>query len=225
LFEALIDEKIIISMSVLGTNFEQLIVISALEQASSGDHLIIDPPSGFKNAVNGADSWKLRFKCKGPDKLKYSFITRGGTHCDQGIRVPLPEGVQRIQRRKDFRVDCFPNTLLQFNAKKQKGVMRLKNISMGGVFGDLVKYAQESANGPPLKNYQRLSKILITFPAYAEYAQHLVHIKKARVVRIDRDKDRHIHQFALQFMEIGRTQESALREAIYQIQRHYLQNR
>lgn len=225
LFQELIEQKIIVSMYVMGTNFEQLTVISGIEQTPAGESLIIDPPTGFKKAVDGAQPWKLKFNCNGPDKLEYIFITQGGAYCDRGIRVPLPNEVQRLQRRKDFRVACLPNTLLRFNAKKLKGIMRLANVSMGGVFGDMVKHNRENAKGPVLKSYQRLSKLVITFPAYAENQELVVEIKNARVVRVDRDLDRHIHQFALQFMEIEHTQESALRGAIYNLQRYYLKNR
>ena len=225
LLQELIDNRTIVSLYALGTTFEHLTVIIGMEQTAAGGFLIVDTPAGFKAAVAGTEPWRLRFNCNGPDRLEYLFSTTGGTYCDQGLRIPIPDGVQRLQRRKDFRINCLPNTRLQFNVRKLVGIMLLHNISMGGVFGDLIKHNSENARVPLLKVSQLLSKLMITFPGYAETHDQLVTIKRARVVRIQRNRETHIDQYALQFMEIDRFQEPILRSAIYRLQRYYLQNR
>lgn len=225
LFEQLIAQKTIVSLAVMGTDYEQLTIITGLEQNANGGHLVIDTPSGFRKAVSGFDPWKLHFNCNGPDKVEYLFTTLGGAVGQQGLRVPLPKGVERLQRRRDFRVACLPRTALQFSAKKVNGIMVLKDVSMGGVFGDLVKHDGEHTKGTLLKESQRLIHIVIAFPAYGGNPVRMVKVRKAKVVRAHRKIDLHIDQYALQFLEIEPDQEAILRQAIYQLQRFYLQNR
>lgn len=225
LFRELIEKKVIVSVCVVGTDYEQLTVITGLEQSSAGEILIIDEPSGFKSAVDRHDILKLRFTLNGPDKLEYLFDTQGGICLDNAIKVPLPESVQRLQRRKDFRVNALPNTKLLFVNQNLKGVILLNNISMGGVFGGLVKYNRKKTKGSVLQLYQYVYNIAITFPAHSEIKQQVVMIKKAKVVRIERDQNRHIYRYALEFKEMSHDQQALLRQTIYQIQRYYLKNR
>jgi hypothetical protein len=225
LFRQLIEQKIIVSMYVEGTDFEQLTVITGLEQTPFGEHLIIDAPSGFTAAVNNTNDWTLRFTLNGPDKLEYLFSTQGGTCSDNEIKVPFPESVQRLQRRKDFRVNTLPNTKLLFVNPDLKGVILLNNISMGGVFGALVKHSRKNSNGSLLDVHQLVRNIAITFPAHGDIEKQVVMIKKAKVVRIERDQQRHVYRYALEFKGMSRDQEALLRHTIYQIQRYYLKNR
>lgn len=225
LFRQLIEQKIIVSMYVEGTDYEQLTVIIGLEQTPLGEHLIIGAPSGFTSVMNNANDWTLRFTLNGPDKLEYLFSTRGGTCLDNEIKVPFPESVQRLQRRKNFRVNTFPNTKLLFVNPDLKGVILLSNISMGGVFGTLVKHSRKNANGSLLDMHQLVHNIAITFPGHGDIEKQVVMIKKAKVVRIERDQQRHIFRYALEFKEMSRGQEALLRHTIYQIQRYYLKNR
>jgi hypothetical protein len=225
LFQQLIEKKVILSLYVIGANFEQLTVIKGIEKTLAGETLIIDTPKGFTQAVNGVQPWKLRFNCNGPDRLEYIFSTEGGTFGAEGLKVPFPENVQRLQRRKDFRVMVLPHTKLLFMSGKLKGVMEINNISMGGVFGALVKHNRKSATNSVLGLYQYLNTIAITFPAHGDIEKQVVMIRTARVVRIERHPTKHIDQYALELLDISRDQENRLRNVIYQLQRYYLQNR
>jgi hypothetical protein len=225
LFEELIAKRTIISVYVVGTGFERLTCIMATEQCPSGKCLLIDQPDEFNKAAGQPEQWNLRFNFNGPDQLEYIFSTRGGGYSGRNLKVPFPEYVERLQRRKDFRIMTLPDTKLIFAAKKLKGVIDLINISLGGAFGALRKHNQKDVSGSLFALDQRLYKIGLIFPADKEINEQLVVINKAEVRRIEHDKERKIFKYAFEFKEIDKNERQKLTQAIYHIQRQYLKNR
>ena len=103
-FNELINQKVIISMNVVGTGFDRLTCITGITKDSQGSYLLVDPPDDFEEAAAVKDLWHLRFNFNGPDHLEYIFNTRGGKFCEQGLKIPFPDHVERLQRRRNFRV-------------------------------------------------------------------------------------------------------------------------
>ena len=225
LFNEMIDKKVIISIHVVGTAFERLTCITAVERDSGGGHLLIDRPDGFSQSAGQSEPWNLRFNFNGPDSLEYIFSTRGGEFCGSNLRLPFPEYVERLQRRKDFRILTVPGTKMLFAADKVKGVIDLINVSLGGAFGVLRKFKANAHNGCLLAVDQRLYKVGLIFPADKEADERLVVINRAEVRRIEQDKDRRLYKYAFEFMEIDREQKQKLTQAIYHLQRQFLKNR
>jgi hypothetical protein len=225
LFNELIAKKNIISIHVVGTGFERLTCITSLERNSGGSYLLIDRPDGFSESVGGSEPWNLRFNFNGPDQLEYIFSTRGGELCGSNLKVPFPEFVERLQRRKDFRILTVPGTKLLFAVNKVKGVIDLINISLGGAFGVLRKYKPKSHGGSLLTMNQRLYKVGLIFPSDKEVDERLVVIDKAEVRRIEHDNERQLYKYAFEFMEVDKEQKQKLTQAIYHLQRQYLKNR
>lgn len=225
LFNELIDKKVIISVQVLGTGFERLTCIASVERNSGGSYLLIDRPDGFSQSASKDEPWNLRFNFNGPDHLEYIFNTRGGELSGSNLKVPFPEYVERLQRRKDFRILTVPGTKLLFAADKFKGVVDLINISLGGAFGVLRRFKTKAHHGSPLAVNQRLYKVGLIFPADKEMDEQLVVINKAEVRRIEHDTERRLYKYAFEFMEVHKEQKQKLTQAIYHIQRLYLKNR
>ena len=225
LFSDLVEKKVIISIHVVGTGFERLTCVASVERDSGGDHLLIDRPDGFSQSAGGSEPWNLRFNFNGPDHVEYIFNTRGGELCGPNLKVPFPEFVERLQRRKDFRILTAPGTKLLFAADKLKGVIDLINVSLGGAFGVLRKFRPKSHGGSPLVVNQRLYKVGLIFPADKEVDERLVVINRAEVRRIEHDKERRLHKYAFEFMEVEKEQKQKLTQAIYHLQRQFLKNR
>jgi hypothetical protein len=225
LFNELIDKKVIISIHVVGTGFERLTCIASLERDSEADYLLIDRPDGFSQSASQDGAWNLRFNFNGPDQLEYIFSTRGGEICGRNLKVPFPEYVERLQRRKDFRILTVPGTKLLFAVEKIKGVIDLINISLGGAFGVLRKHKSKAPGGSVLALDQRLYKIGLIFPADKEMNEQLVVINKAEVRRIEHDKERRLYKYAFEFMDVDKAQKQKLTQAIYHLQRLYLKSR
>lgn len=225
LFDALIVEKTIISMHVVGTDFQRLTCIIAVEQGSDGNQLVVDCPEGFSEAASPNNTLNIRFTFNGRDHLEYIFGTTGGVRRGRELKLPFPDYVERLQRRKNFRIDTLPGTRLLFSIGKMGGRIDLINISLGGAFGLLVKPGSKDLSGSLLKINQRLYNVRIVFPADNLVEKRTVVIKKAEVRRIEPDRERKRCKYAFEFMVIDRENLRELTNAIYHIQRQFLQNR
>ncbi len=225
LFDELIAKRTIISVYVVGTGFERLTCVMSVERNPAGNFLLIDQPDEFAKAAGHPDQWNLRFNFNGPDQLEYIFSTRGGGYEGKNLKLPFPEYVERLQRRKDFRIATLPDTKLIFAFKKTKGVIDLINISLGGAFGVLRKHNQKDLSGSLFAVDQRLFKIGLIFPPSKQTNEQVVVIDKAEVRRIEHDRERKIYKYAFEFKEIDRHERQRLTQAIYHIQRQFLKNR
>lgn len=225
LFNELIAKKIIISMNVVGAGFDRLTCITGILKDADGSHLLVDPPDDFAEAAAKKDLWHLRFNFNGPDHLEYIFSTRGGAFCEQGLRLPFPEYVERLQRRRNFRVNTLTGTQMHFQLKKIQGVIDLINVSLGGVYGVLTKHNFKFMRGPVLKMDQQVYDVSLVFPGNHDMPENTVYVKKAEVKRVEHDQDRGFYRFAFEFEEMDKEEQSKLTQVIYDLQRWYLQRR
>lgn len=225
LFDKLIEKKVILSMNVVGTGFDRLTCVTALVQGSAGSHLIIDPPNDFEEAVSAAEAWRLRFNYVGSDRLEYIFHTYGGSVDQQGLKIPFPDHVERLQRRRNFRVNALTGTRLHFKLKKIQGNIDLINISRGGAYGVLTKTNFKFVRGSVLKVDQQVYHIDMVFPADENAASERVHIERAEVKRVERDQERGFYHYAFEFKDVEKAELDRLTRIIYDLQRKYLRRR
>jgi hypothetical protein len=225
LFNILVEKKTIISINVVGAGFDRLTCITGLDEDAEGKYLLVDPPDDFKEAAKKKDLWHLRFNFNGPDQLEYIFSTRGGGFCSRGLRIPFPDHVERLQRRRNFRVATLTGSQMHFSLKKIKGILDLINISLGGAYGVLVKHNFKFMRGPVLKKDQTIENIRMVFPESDDRSAVTVAIKKADVKRVEHDQDRGFYRYAIEFKEIEKNERRSLTQVIYDLQRWHLQHR
>ena len=221
----MIQGKTIISMQVVGIDFQRLTCVTAIERVKEGNFLVVDCPQGFSEAAQNGGPVNLRFSFIGSDHLEYLFNTTGGLSSGRDLKIPFPELVERLQRRRNFRIDTLPGTKLIFTAGKLKGHIDLINISLGGAFGVLAKHNQRDLKGSLFKMDQRLYKVRIVFPANNIMDKRKVIIKKAEVRRIEKDRERNRYKYAFEFLIMDKDNTHTLTQSIYHLQRQYLQNR
>jgi c-di-GMP-binding flagellar brake protein YcgR len=224
LFRYLVESKKIIALQVVGGGFEQLTFLTEFIDDKK-KQIVIDLPNGFQKAVENITTWKLRFNFNGPDNIEYIFTTNGGTYENQAIKIPLPDYVERLQRRKNFRILTPQGTRMYFQSKKLKGTFDLINISLGGTCGTLELKGLPISKQPLLKIKQPIYNISIIFPGQQDTEGRDIQIKKAEVVRVDRDKKSFKHKYAFEFKYIDKDEKQKLIESIYRLQREYLQRR
>jgi hypothetical protein len=225
LFNSLIAKKVIISMNVVGAGFDRLTCITGTTKDADGSHLLVDPPDDFEEAASVKDLWHLRFNFNGPDHLEYIFSTRGGKFCEQGLKIPFPEHVERLQRRRNFRVNTLTGTQMHFKLKKIQGVIDLINVSLGGVYGVLTKHNFKFMRGPVLKMDQQVFDVSLVFPGDHDRPGNTVYVKKAEVKRVEHDQDRGFYRYSFQFEEIEKEERNKLTQVVYDLQRWHLQRR
>jgi hypothetical protein len=225
LFTDLVAKKIIISMNVVGAGFDRLTCITGITQDTDGNHLLVDPPDDFEEAAAIKDLWHLRFNFNGPDHLEYIFSTRGGAFCERGLKIPFPEHVERLQRRRNFRVKTLTGAKMHFKLKKIHGIIDLINVSLGGVYGVLTKHNFKFIRGPVLKKDQQVYDVSIVFPGNHDQPGDTIFVKKAEVKRVEHDQERGFYRFAFEFKELEKNEQNKLTQVIYDLQRWYLQRR
>lgn len=225
LFSQLIMQKAIISMYVVGTDYERLTCVNEIQKDFENSYLIVDLPGDFREAVRKPDNWQVRFSFIGPDHLEYIFTTHGGTFSGKALKLPFPDCVERMQRRRNFRVAALPKSKLLFVYNNVKAVILLINISLGGAYGILVKHNQKNSQGPLLALNQTIENIGIRFPAQMDSEEQMVIVKKAVVRRVEFDREKDRYKFAFEFTEMCSRQNQKLTRIIYDIQRYYLKNR
>jgi hypothetical protein len=225
LFNELVAKKIIISMNVIGAGFDRLTCITGVTTDADGNYLLVDPPDDFEGAAAVKDPWDLRFNFNGPDHLEYIFGTRGGEFCEQGLKIPFPEHVERLQRRRNFRVNTLTGTQMHFQLKKIQGIIDLINVSLGGVYGVLTKHNFKFIRGPVLKMDQQIYDVSLAFPGDHDRPGCTVYVKKARVKRVEHDPDRGFYRYSFEFNAMEKDEQNKLTQVIYDLQRWYLQRR
>ena len=225
LFNTLIEKQVIISMNVVGADYDRLTCVTDWVKTPEGNHLIIDAPDDFKATGEDNHTWHLRFNFNGPDRLEYLFSTRGGDVCEQGIRVPFPDYVERLQRRRNFRVGVQTGTQMSFQLKKIEGILDLINVSLGGAYGVLIKHNFKFMRGPVLKMDQQVLHSRIVFPGDNAFPGDTIHIKRAEVRRIEHDQESGFYRYALEFKALEQEEKKKLTQVIYDLQRRYLRYR
>ncbi len=221
----LVDQRVIISMYLVDKQFERLTCINEVSDNPDAQYLLVDLPDGFKQAAPTADSVHLRFTFNGPDRLEYFFSTRGGSYSGKSLKVPFPEFVERIQRRKNFRMETPVGAQMLINLGKTKVILGLVNISMGGALGALLKHNVKNLQGSLFQVNQIVENAGIILPADSEREEQIIIIKKAEIRRVEHDKDRNIYRYAFEFKDLPPSEERKLTESIYHMQRMFLKKR
>ncbi len=220
LFRQLIQDKTVLRVFLLGKNYERLTIVTDLYREDNDYFIIIDYPYGFREAAGEDKAWRLRFEFTGKDRLPYVFRTRGGEFVREGVRLPLPEFIERRQRRKNFRLEAPLGTILTFTKDDKKYEANVINISIGGA---LVSLPRKSSSRPQLEMNEYIKSININFPSNEE--KLLVHVREALIKRVQKDLERGQYLFAIQFTDIAREESNLLQELIFRFQREYLRKR
>lgn len=221
--EQLKKNKTLIQLRLLGGEYERLTVITDIRIIKNTSFFIIDYPEGFKEAVTYLDAWKFQFEFKGEDKLPYTFKTSGGQILEDGVWLEFPEIIERKQKRKHFRIDVPPGTKIHLKVGSIKREIDVINVSLGGILAVLVRLKKEDKKKAILKAGKTLKHIQLEFPSTEE--ERRVYIKKARVIRTEKNPQTNRYQYAIQFTGIEKDEENALTQHIYHLQREFLKKR
>ena len=225
LFRQLMRANTLITMRVRGVEgYQRLTMITDIRKIKENHAFAIDPPAQFQEKVGGLPDWNILFKFTGPDKIEYSFATRGGQVEGKEIWIPFPDTIERIQRRKYFRIDTPPGSRINLMVKKAPRLADILNISQGGLLCVLVRLKKEIKTDPILKIGDAFSDITLTCPNEEE-PDDTVPIRAAVVRRVETDPKHYRHRYALEFMDMTFSEKSDLTRIIYRLQREVLRKR
>jgi|GEM_PF-313478 len=223
LLKALQKDKTLIKMNLPGRDFERITLITRVRHRRQNPVFLIDYPQGFREAVVDIKNVKMHFEFTREDKVNYYFNAYGWAIYRDEIGVRFPECIERIQRRKDFRLPVPPDTKLYSQLDSTLLEMKALNVSLGGTLALLVGRKESDKESPIFNTGEYLSDIKMVFPL--EEGDLSVRIEKAMVVRLGEDPSNKKNCCALQFVSMEAKEEKALTEFIYKYQRRLLQEK
>ncbi len=207
-------------MNLLGHDYERLTMVIGVPTKKPPYYFRIDYPNGFERAARNTPSWKIRFEFKGRDRVVYRFRTYGGYVSGKDIFVPFPHHIERVQRRRRFRLEAPLGAKVVFSRYADKYEMTLLNLSEGGA---LVGTGKSSSRQPVFQEGDFLGHIAVLFQT--EGQQFRIPIRKALVKRLEKNPLTLRYQYAIQFKDLGKGERKDLKELIYLFQRDFLKKR
>jgi len=223
IFNKLIKEKSLVKMQILRAEYEQLTIITGIRTQGNSPLLLVDSPKNLDDAVKDLDKVGINFEFSEKDGIRFNFKCTGGKILKNELWVAFPDYIERIQRRKDFRLWFSGGTIINFEMDSIRYKMSLKNISMGGVYLEISMARNEDKEIQVFKPGDIFADIELTFPLEEEELN--VHIDKASVIRASELGKQKGFSIGLQFIEIEKNEINILKKIIYDFQRSFLQRR
>jgi c-di-GMP-binding flagellar brake protein YcgR len=220
LFDKLLKERTVIKLNLLGQDFERLSIVTGVEDRKGTPYLLIDYPDGFREAVQEAGEARLLFQLTDRDKISYAFRTTFREIAGDDIWIEIPDYVERIQRRRYFRMAPPLGTKMVFLRDAVFHETSVINVSMGGAL-----IGQVEAKPNQLRLYVDDTLSDITLICDEEPLNMRLGIKKAVIIRVEKSMETGRFRYALHFMEMGNQEQIDLGKWIYLCQREALRKR
>lgn len=225
LLELLKKERTVLKLNLLGKDYERLTIVTGLIDENESSYFLIDYPGGFREILDDfgpdeAHEQRVVFEFIGSDKIPFAFRTVLDQVQGRDIRVKTPEYIERIQRRRHFRIEPPMDTKILFLRDTKKLENSVLNLSLGGaLISPLVK--------PTLGSRLYPGEIVhnINLIAHKKIFKMRICIKKAMVRRAGKNSETGRYFYALRFMEIEKEDEKVLEKWLHKWQRAILQKR
>jgi len=168
---------------------------------------------------------EIHFNFTGPDNLEYIFTTSVGKFYDNEIRINFPDYIERLQRRRYFRLSAPTGTKLFFESDQIQREINLINISMRGTLGLLNTFNGKDQKKPVFKKEDSFKNITIIFPPVIKEDGQEVRVNKAIIRRAEHVSQKNMDLYAFEFVSIDKDQERTLIQIIFNLQRLSLQKK
>ena len=207
-------------MNLLGKNFEGLTIITDIKKKKGIHYFIVDSPSGFGEIDQCTAGLRVLFEFTGRDHIQYAFRTQIGEMLGEDIWLKCPEALERIQRRKEFRIAPPLGTKVCFTIDDQSFETNAINISGGGALVNL----HSKLHDDKLFHVDALIRDL-TLVCREKVGKVRIDISQAEIRRIDKIVKINRYVYALQFSDMTLKEDDKLRDYISRCQRDLIKKR
>jgi c-di-GMP-binding flagellar brake protein YcgR len=214
------NDRVLLRMVVLGQNYDTLTIIREIEIRGGSPYMAIDHPQGFEQAVRDLGQSRMYFEFAGKDRVAYTFRTSGCEPLGDELWIKLPEVIERKQRRKDFRMTAPGGARMRFVTDDVGYDAAIENISMGGaliLLNNIPRIASSFESG------RALTHLHLRIPTEQRDLELSLH--EGVIRRAHRDPLTGQHRYGVQFLNVRREDENALKEFVYVVQREFLRRR
>ena len=219
LLDQLKRERTILNLNVLGTGNEGLSILLGRKEVNGSQCLMMDFPAGVRYDILYAHGRKVVIQFTDKNKIHYSLRSVIEGVSPRIMYILLPKEIQRIQRRRFFRIPPPVGTKVIINDDDGKFEFNVIDISEGGVL-----ISHPAAFHDDRKFFQHAKKTLII--VYKEKGNiQMIKINKAEIKRIKRILETGCYNYALQFIDCGGKEENDIRNFVYSCQRRFLEER
>lgn len=220
-FEDLRTQRSPMRFHVLGRGYERLTIVTGLESRDGRMFILIDLPNHFENDVPDWAGERVQLEFTDKDRIPHSCRTQIDHLDGDDLWLVFPPHINRMQRRRYFRVEPPAGTRLSFSFQGFSMEAPVLNISMGGAFVNSPDKLDTRA--VTLQAGMSLYDLLLVGAMAEEKVE--VRIKRAEVVRVEKIPEHSRINSAVQFFRMDRTDEALLERFIYHSQRAFLRKR
>ena len=224
LFKYLKDKRVLVKLVVKGTGYESVTVITGLRSRKTQNQFRIDSPNDFQIILQSKDCGNLYFEFNGQDKVLYTFETPSDPEWRSGeVWIPIPDKVERIQRRKNFRLEAPMGTELVLRQLHPPIKMVVLDFSLGGLLCVVESARERIKRNLMLTRGRTLKSLELLFRD--DNVTTKIRIAEANIVRVETNPVTGYRQYAFQFMRLEKGEEKSLTKVLYSMQRKMLRQR
>jgi len=220
--EQLIEDKNLVTMHLLGSEFQHLTMVSGMRifRSNRTPMFMVSCTEEFKRAIRNLKKLSFEFHFVDSNKVPCWFNTSPGYVVDDEVWLVLPRSIFRDQKRNDFRMEAPSGTKVQFQRNGVNHVMDVHNISMSGLLSTLCRGVE---NAPDINVADQLHKAVLSFASERGPLQIL--IKEVAVARKERWASGPSVRYGFRFVAIDAVQKFSLKKQLYKCQREFLSRR
>jgi c-di-GMP-binding flagellar brake protein YcgR len=223
LLEEVQNSRTPVQMILLDSDYERVTHVNGIRHRRGGAYFRTASAESFADAVGGKKSWQSRFTFFGKDNIQYIFQTRGWKVARDGIWHEFPEIIERKQRRKYFRLELPLQTNLFLTVASGQYKIAAIDISIGGIFGELVDFEGPTQENPPWRVGDQVKDLVLEVDL--EGKKNRISVLKGILRRSDRELSDKKAKYAFEFVEMAKSEEAALVDLVYELQRKILKER
>ena len=223
LLEELKNNRIPVQMVILDGDHEGVTHVNGIRNRRGGVYFRTEFAQSFATAIGGKKSWQSRFEFFGKDNIQYVFRARGWKVGRDGIWYEFPEVVERKQRRKYFRLELPLQTNLFLTVDSGRYKIAAIDISIGGIFGELVDFEGPTRENPPWRVGDQVKDLVleVDFDGKA----NRISVQEGVLRRSDKELSDKKAKYAFEFVKMAKSEEAALVDLVYELQRKILKER
>ena len=215
------DKKVLIKVEVKGAAFENVSLLTDIDTDGPIRRFCIDPPDGMRDALQLKKKCALYCEFNGEDKVLYHFtLPIEDWHGD--FWFPLPSEIERIQRRRNFRLEAPMGTTLTLQQLEPPVRLLVLDFSLGGLLCMVESLRGGQDKRRVLFKGRTLNNLDLVF---VDEETVRIHIMRARIVRTGRNPNNNHDQYAFEFIAIDKAEEKKLTDVLYSMQRKLLRQR
>lgn len=224
LFKYLMDKRVLVKLVVKGTGYESVTIVTGLRSRKQQGQFRIDCPDDFQILLQSKNCGNLYFELNGQDKVLYTFETPPDPEWHSGeVWIPIPDEVDRIQRRRNFRLEAPMGTELVLRQLQPALRMVVLDFSLGGLLCVVESARERIKRNLMLTRGRKLKNLELLFRE--ENVTTKIRVAEASIVRVETNPVTGYHQYAFQFRHIDSNEEKSLTKVLYNMQRKMLRQR